>query len=623
MRILVDVEGLDWDLAWSITNETFAYTNHTILPEALEKWSVGLMEHLLPRHMEIIYKINWHFLEEVVKVRWPGDASKMRELSIIQEEGGRMVRMAHLAIIGSHRVNGVAAIHSELVKSLVFPDFYALWPEKFTNVTNGVTPRRWMNACNEPLSELITENLGSQDWLTDLKQLEGLRGCENSEDFCERWRMVKHRRKERLAEYVQDNLGIDLPTNALFDVQVKRIHEYKRQLLNCLYVIHRYEVLKTMSPEQREDIANSNGDPSWGICVPRVVLFGGKAAPGYVMAKRIIKLIHNAAEIINNDPDMDGLLRLVFIPNYCVSNAEIIIPASELSQHISTAGMEASGTSNMKFAMNGGLIIGTRDGANIEIAEEIGEANMFIFGANADEVQGLRNDLRFKPAEPCCEQLQSVIDLLASGKYGSHEDINPILDSLHWENDYYLIAHDFPSYLRAQAEVDTLYLDQDEWTRRSILSTAGMGKFSTDRTITEYAENVWDLVPARRPEPTSTGMGARVRSFPSFHDESLTAVAAQAGAPNKKAPSAKRDVAGASKHSGTRSPVVADNKETSSPAAPAAGVQLSGASPKTPQDADGFVPPITPDASQRTPSAKGSTGQPKSTGGRRKGRGRK
>lgn len=504
MRILVDREGLEWQEAWAITERTFGYTNHTILPEALEKWSVDLMGNLLPRHLEIIYKINWHFLEKV-RSMFGNDNDRIRKMSLVDETHGKMIRMAHLAVVGSHVTNGVAAIHSQLVKSDVFPEFYAMFPDRFQNKTNGVTPRRWMNQANPGLAKIISQWLDTDEWLKNLDLLTGLRAVSENSNLHKEWQTVKINNKNRLANVIKKLTGLTVDPHALFDVQVKRIHEYKRQQLNALYCIHRYNWIKSLSPSEKAKV------------VPRVTIFGGKAAPGYDMAKRIIKLIHRIGAVVNSDPAIGNLFKVVFIPNYNVSLAEVIVPASDISQHISTAGMEASGTSNMKFAMNGGLIIGTMDGANIEIAQEIDAENMFIFGALTEEVGRLRNDRKTKPAEPVCKELQTVIDDLTSGKYGSLEEVGPLLDTLRWSNDYYLVTHDFPMYLQAQHRIDEVYRNQTEWTRRSILSTAGMGKFSTDRTIDEYAKQIWNIVPARRLSPITDGMG-RVRSFPSLVD---------------------------------------------------------------------------------------------------------
>jgi len=516
MRVLVDEEGISWDEAWGITRATFGYTNHTVLPEALEKWSVDLLGSLLPRHLEIIYTINWHHLE-AVRARFGGDDGVMGRLSLVEEGGMKMIRMANLGIVGSHAVNGVAELHSDLLKSDVFPEFFRMFPERFCNKTNGVTPRRWINQCNPGLSAIITKWLDSEDWLKHLDMLGSLRSVADTPELQREWAAVKQANKARLARVIERDCGVRVRPDALFDVQVKRIHEYKRQQMNALYCIHRYTWIKSLTLEQRAAV------------VPRVTIFGGKAAPAYEMAKRFIRLIHRIGAVVNNDPEIGDLFKVVFLPNYNVSLAEIIIPANDLSQHISTAGMEASGTSNMKFAMNGGLIIGTMDGANVEIAQEIDADNMFIFGALAPEVAALRADRRSKPARPYAPELQSVLDLLASGKFGPMDDVGAILNTLRWENDWYLVGHDFPLYCKAQEEVDRVYRDRAEWTRRTILSVAGMGKFSTDRTITEYAREIWNISACSRPRPVTDAMG-RARSFPALMGMDGSSVPAVAGA---------------------------------------------------------------------------------------------
>jgi len=514
MRLLLDEYGLDWDRAWGITVKTFAYTNHTILPEALEKWPVSLMSHLLPRHTQIIFDINWRFLQSVEKL-WPGDLDRMRKMSIIQEGHEKMVRMANLSIIGSHAVNGVAELHSELVKNSVFPEFFMMWPEKFQNKTNGVTPRRWLHNSNPGLSAIITRLLGTDDWLKNLGLLSGLRDFADDVSVQEEWMAIKAANKARLAALVKARLGVEVNPSALFDIQVKRIHEYKRQLMNCLYCIHRYLQLKAMTAEER------------AATVPRVTLFGGKAAPAYYMAKNVIKLINDVGAVVNNDPDIGDLFKVVFLPNYNVSNAEIIIPASDISQHISTAGMEASGTSNMKFALNGGLVIGTMDGANVEMAAEMGEENMFIFGARVEEVPALRHQTQFGAPRPLGPELAAVFDQLEGGAFGSPERAKTILDTLRRGNDYYLVTRDFKDYLRAQREVDLQYTQRSAWARKSILCTAGMGKFSSDRTIQQYAEEIWGVAAAPRPNPTSKGP-TRVRSFANFDPNSCIGKASAA-----------------------------------------------------------------------------------------------
>jgi len=481
-RILVDLEGLNWDEAWDIVTETFAFTNHTILPEAIEKWPVPMVQNLLPRHMQIIFDINLFFLQKVEKAS-PDDRSLLAKLSIIEESTPQFVRMAHLAVVGSHRINGVAELHSDLIKKTIFKDFVKYYGEKkFENKTNGITPRRWLHQANPRLSSLITEALGNKNWLKNLDLLKGLKNKVDDEEFRKRWVNVKHSNKVRLADYIQKTTGIIVNPNALFDVQVKRIHEYKRQFMNILGVIHRYNNLRKLTSKERAEV------------VPRVVIFGGKAAPGYYIAKLVIKLINSVAEVVNNDISIEDTLKVVFIPDYNVSVAEIIIPASDISQHISTAGTEASGTSNMKFVLNGGLILGTVDGANIEIHEEIGDDNIFMFGNLSDQVDDLRHAHRYRnvPMDPA---LEAVIRDIESGHFGDIRIFAPLINTLTYGNDYYLISDDFQSYLDAQKLVDEAYKDKEEWAKKSILCSANMGKFSSDRSILEYAEQIWDVTP--------------------------------------------------------------------------------------------------------------------------------
>lgn len=480
MRLLVDEEDMEWIDAWSIVVQTFGYTNHTILPEALEKWSVPLVQHLLPRHMEIIYEINHRHLQEV-ESKWKGDLARMSRMSIIEESQPKMVRMAVLATVGSHCVNGVAQIHTNLVKSRLFPEFLELTPQKFQNKTNGVTPRRWMLVTNPSLSEVISRWLQARDWLTDPALLQGLIAHADNPQLQNQWRAAKQKNKARLASFILKTCGVKVQETALFDVHAKRIHEYKRQLLNILSCIHRYNLIKASTEEERAEL------------VPRVTIFAGKAAAGYFLAKCTIHLINSVADTINNDPEIGDLLKVVFIPNYNVSAAEVIIPASDISQHISTAGMEASGTSNMKFVMNGGLILGTMDGANIEIADAIGREQMFIFGALAEETDSLRHALRYRQSV-ADERLQQVFRTIEGGVFGSVEDFQPILDSVR-QNDYFLLVHDWPSYLDAQQAVEAKFCRPSAWTRHCILSTSMMGRFSSDRTIQEYARDIWDLKP--------------------------------------------------------------------------------------------------------------------------------
>ncbi len=480
MRLLVDIHGLKWDDAWAITRQTMAYTNHTLLPEALERWSVGLMQYLLPRLMEIIFEINARYMAEV-STKWPGDVDRLRRMSIIEEGHDKQVRMAYLAIVGSFSVNGVAELHSKLLQEGLFKDFYELWPDKFNNKTNGVTPRRWLVSCNPELKALISATIGD-DWITDLSQLEKLKPKANDAKFRKKWAELKKASKQNLIDYLNRDHDFDLDVNALFDVQVKRIHEYKRQVLNVLHVIHLYARIK------RGDTEN------W---VNRCVFIGGKAAPGYVMAKKVIKLINNVADVVNNDPAVGDKLKLVFIPNYRVSAMEKICPAAELSEQISTAGKEASGTGNMKFMMNGALTIGTLDGANIEIREEVGDENFFLFGLTEDEVVEMRKEYMPSLIISEDEDLQHVMNLLESGHFNPFEPglFDDIIGSLKSPHDPWMTIADFRSFVDAQQGVEKAYLNQDEWTRMSILNTATSGKFSTDRTISDYNNDIWNLIP--------------------------------------------------------------------------------------------------------------------------------
>ncbi len=478
MRLLMDEHGLGWDEAWRITCDTMAYTNHTLLPEALEKWPVGMFGRLLPRLLDIIYEINARFLEQVSQ-RWPGDVARMRRMSIIEEGSVPHVRMAYLAVVACHSVNGVAELHSRLLQQYLFRDFYELWPQKFNNKTNGVTPRRWMAWSNPQLSSLIDETIG-EEWRTDLAKLRDLAGSAKDRAFRARWYEIKQANKQRLAEMVQRDCGVAFDTNALFDVQVKRIHEYKRQLLNVLHVIHLYDRIK------RGDTAN------W---TPRCVLIGGKAAPGYAMAKRIIRLVTAVAEVINQDPAARGLLQLVFLPDYRVSAMEVIAPAADLSEQISTAGKEASGTGNMKFMMNGALTIGTLDGANIEIREEAGDDNFFLFGLTAEQVEAARGHYDPQAIVAGDEDLQRVVQLLKSNHFNLFEPglFDPILHALLSPHDPWLTLADFRSYVEAQRRVSAAYQDREDWTRMSIINTATSGKFSSDRTILDYNRDIWRL----------------------------------------------------------------------------------------------------------------------------------
>jgi starch phosphorylase len=480
MRLFVDEHQMDWDKAWEVTQKTLGYTNHTLLPEALEKWSLPLFASLLPRHLEIIYEINRRFLDEV-RARFPGDNDRVTRMSLIDEHGEKYVRMAYLATVGTHAVNGVAELHSELLRKTVLHDFYELWPQKFLNVTNGVTPRRWLALSNPELSQLITSKVG-EGWITDEQLLRKLEPFADDPSFRKKWREVKQTRKQELAAWIKDCTGVVVDPVTLFDVQVKRIHEYKRQLLNILYVISLYDQIKR----------NPAIDMS-----PRTLIFGGKAAPGYFMAKLIIKLINSVAEVIDRDPAVQGRLKVVFYPNFDVTDGQMIYPAADLSEQISTAGKEASGTGNMKFSMNGALTIGTLDGANVEIRQEVGAENFFLFGLTVEQVSQLRasgyNPRQYYEMNPV---LRETIDQIASGVFsvGNRDLFKPIIDSL-LSYDTYMVLADFQSYVECQYKVDKAFRDQEQWTRMSILNVARMGKFSSDRSIREYCADIWQAMP--------------------------------------------------------------------------------------------------------------------------------
>lgn len=482
MRLFLDKYELGWNLAWYITRNTFAYTNHTLLSEALERWPVSLFERLLPRHLEIIYEINRRFLDEV-RAKYPGDEARVARMSLIEEGDEKYIRMAHLACIGSHAINGVAALHTELLKQDVLRDFYELWPEKFNNKTNGVTPRRWLSLSNPKLSGLITEKIG-KDWVTQLDDLKKLEAFVDDAEFCNRWRQIKQELKQDLADYILLFNDIEVNPESLFDVQVKRLHEYKRQLLNVLYIITLYNRIKK--------------NPNIEV-IPRTFIFAGKAAPGYYIAKLVIKLINSVAEVVNNDPDVRGRLKVVFLEGFSVSLGQRVYPAANLSEQISTAGKEASGTGNMKFAMNGALTIGTLDGANIEIREAVGAENFFLFGLTAEEVYALKakgyNPMDYYNANA---ELREVIDRIASGFFcpSNRNLFQPLVDSLLY-GDQYLLFADYQSYIDCQEQVSQAYRDQENWTRMSILNTARMGQFSSDRTIREYATDIWEAEPVK------------------------------------------------------------------------------------------------------------------------------
>ncbi len=478
MRLLIDEKNMNWDDAWDITSKTMAYTNHTLLPEALEKWSVPLFEKLLPRLLQIIYDINARFLKLVAR-KWPGDSQRQIRMSIIEEGHVKHVRMAYLAIVGSFSVNGVAALHSKLLSNGLFKDFYELWPEKFNNKTNGVTPRRWMAHSNPLMSELITDKIGD-GWIRNLEDISQLSNFAGNSEFAKHWFEIKQENKRRLSQLVKDECGVDFDPLSLFDVQVKRIHEYKRQLLNVLHVIHLYNRIKNA------DVKN------W---TNRCVLIGGKAAPGYHLAKSIIKLISNVADVINNDPEVGDKLKLAFLPNYGVSKMEVICPATDLSEQISTAGKEASGTGNMKFMMNGAITIGTYDGANIEIYDAVGKENFYLFGLKENEVQARRRHYQPDTMVNKFEDLQQVMHLLKCGHFNSLEPyiFDDIIGSLLNPNDPWLTLADFRSYVDAQERISQAYRDRKKWIKMSILNTACSGFFSTDRTMEEYNRDIWKL----------------------------------------------------------------------------------------------------------------------------------
>jgi starch phosphorylase len=484
MRLLVDENDMDWQTAWEITQQTLAYTNHTLLPEALERWPISVFAKVLPRHLEIIYEINARFLD-AMRIRYFGDEARIARLSIIDESGGRYVRMAHLACVGSHAINGVADLHTQLLKQDVLKDFAELWPEKFSNKTNGVTPRRWLALTNPRLSELICDAIGD-GWVKDLARLSDLEKFADDAAFQNDWRAIKRCNKLELAGITHNRTGVAIDPDSMFDVQVKRIHEYKRQHLNILHVIALYHRLKTDSGFDTQ---------------PRTFIFGGKAAPGYHIAKLIIKLINAVGDVVNRDPQIRDRLKVVFLPNFNVTNGQRVYPAADLSEQISTAGKEASGTGNMKFCMNGALTIGTMDGANIEICGEVGVENCFMFGLSAAEVEALRNR-GYRPASfyESNPELRGVLDFIREGFF-SRGDVNlfrPLVDGLlNW--DTYMLLADFQSYVDCQALVSTVYQNPTQWNRMSILNVARSGKFSSDRTICEYAQDIWRVsrVPIR------------------------------------------------------------------------------------------------------------------------------
>ena len=491
MRIFVDVEGLSWEKAWDLTVRTLAYTNHTVLPEALEKWSVELLGHVLPRHLQIIFEINHQFMKQVA-LQFPDDPDRLERMSIIEEGPVKLVRMPNLALVGSHAVNGVAALHTEILKSSLFKDFHEMYPDRIQNKTNGITQRIWLKECNPKLSDLITEKIGD-GWVKDLSQMKQLLPLEKDTAFRQRWVEIKQANKTLLADYIHKNLDIQINPESLFDVQIKRIHEYKRQLLNILHVIVQYTRI----------IKNPEGNH-----LPRTVIFSGKAAPGYAMAKNVIKLINSVAKTINADEQIGDKLRVVYIPNYSVSLAEKIIPAANLSQQTSTAGMEASGTGNMKLALNGALTLGTLDGANIEILEEVKKENIYIFGMTAEEVENkMQNGYCAKDIYLSNKELKLAIDMIQEGFFcPENPDVfRPIVDSLLNQGDRFMVLADFDSYCNTQKKIEEEFRDTDLWTRKSIINSASMGKFSSDRTIAEYARDIWNVKAHRGNSNKSSG----------------------------------------------------------------------------------------------------------------------
>lgn len=492
MRLLLDREKLDWPTSWEIVSNTIHYTNHTLLPEALEKWPMDLMSTLLPRHAQIIREIDRRFLNRL-DVRSREDEERKERMRVVTQEMNSTIRMGNLGVIGSRRVNGVSRVHGELMKETTFRDFHETYPGKFTAITNGITQRRWLRQCNPELSELITGEIGA-DWVRHLEALEALEACAEDAGFLEAFEEVKREKKRQLAGYIKEEMDISVSTSALFDIQVKRIHEYKRQLLAALHAISLYNEIKEEPDSDR---------------LPRVLLFAGKAAPGYAMAKLHVKLINSVAGVINADPDMEGRLKCVFLPNYSVSLAERMIPAANLSEQISTAGMEASGTGNMKFALNGALTVGTWDGANIEIAERVGERNIFLFGNRQEQVRELRSGA-YRPAEVLEEQprLKQALEQLRGGYFcpGEPDLFQPVINSLLNQGDYFMVLADFESYRRRQREIEAVYADREEWNRRAVRNVSAMGYFSSDRAVREYAEKIWQVpVPSREKRPAAGG----------------------------------------------------------------------------------------------------------------------
>ena len=482
MRILIDDEKYSWEEAWKITSKTFAYTNHTVVPEALEEWSESILAELLPRHLQIVYEINRRFIEEVKK-KYSTDPKILAKISIISEGSEKRVRMANLAIVGSFAINGVAALHTEILKKRIFPDFYKMYPKKFFNVTNGITPRRWLKSANPALSSLISDRIG-KEWIKDLSQLKKIEKFVNDDQFIENWQSIKWLNKKLLIDYIEAENGIKINPDSIFDVQIKRFHEYKRQLLNVFHIITLYNRIKN-NPKIK--------------MVPRTIIFGGKAAPAYYAAKMVIKLITAVADVVNNDPDVGDKLKVVFLKNYSVTLAEKIIPASDLSEQISMAGLEASGTGNMKFALNGALTIGTMDGANVEIREEVGDDNIFIFGLLADEVVKLKGgNYNPKTYYEKNKFMKQVVDMIASNYFNPKEPgiFDDMIRGL-MNVDYYCLFADYQSYIDAQDRVAELYKNQNEWAKKSIYNVARVGKFSSDRSVSEYMKNIWKVKPVK------------------------------------------------------------------------------------------------------------------------------
>ena len=481
MRVLMDVHGLDWDTAWEITEKTMGYTNHTLLPEALERWSVALLEKVVPRHLSIIYEINDHLMKKI-SAKYPGDVGKLSRMSVIEEGDDKKVRMGNLAIVGSHSINGVAAIHSELVKKNLAPDFYEMWPERFNNKTNGITPRRWLLSANPELSKLICDHIGT-NWITHLDELKEISKFATDSDFVKSFFKIKKANKEKLAKIILNTTGNIVDTDSLFDVQVKRMHEYKRQLLNALNIIYNYLQIT---------------EEGMTLPSPRTFILGGKAAPSYDFAKLVIKLFNNLSQVINNDPRVKDQMKVVFIPDYKVSIAERVFPASDVSEQISTAGFEASGTGNMKFMLNGALTVGTLDGANVEIREEVGEENFYLFGLTTPEVKKIHTEGTHKPWDlyNSDERIRRIMDALSSNMFSPAEPgiFKPIFQNI-MTSDYYLLLADIGSYIDIQAKVGKDFLNKASWGKKAIMNVACSGKFSSDRTISEYAKDIWDVKP--------------------------------------------------------------------------------------------------------------------------------